>query len=41
MSWGLIVGFRLTGCVGVFGLQPYLKDEDSVEITWYLSDPSC
>ena len=33
MSWGLIVGFWLTGWVGGFGLQPYLKD-DLVEITW-------
>lgn len=41
MSLGLIVGFRLTGWVGGFDLQPYIKDEDLVEITWYLSDPSC
>ena len=33
MSWGLIVGFWLTGWVGGFGLQPYVKD-DLVEITW-------
>ena len=33
MSWGLIVRFWLTGWVGGFGLQPYVKD-DLVEITW-------
>lgn len=41
MSLGLIVGFRWIGWVGGFGLQQYIKDEDLVEITWYLSDPSC